>query len=332
VTLRIPRFDRDRSPCGLRIKKLAAILFIVFNLGTLADAAQDQSLQQKLAALEALEGKFSFVVFGDNRSNKPVYKKFAIMAMALQPDFIVNTGDMNETPGDREQWVSFWSMSKLIDVPYFLTVGNHDISPLVPSSEQVYKEQVDLPGNELFYSFEAGNSLFVVLDSYLDGQERKVTGNQLKWLEDVLAKADKKKHLFVFLHHPLYTEHRKGRHWGDCLDKFPEDRDRLQALFVKAGVDVVFAGHEHFYQRKTVGGIEHVITGGAGAPLYVTDGEGGFHHFVQVTVDGDLVSAEVIDRDGKVRDRFPAAPPVIEGIVSAPVSTSELVDIKQQGR
>jgi hypothetical protein len=51
-----------------------------------------------------------------------------------------------------------------------------------------------------------------------------------------------------------------------------------------------------------------------------------------VTVDGDLVSAEVIDRDGKVRDRFPAAPPVIEEIVSAPVSTGELVDIKQQGR
>jgi 3',5'-cyclic AMP phosphodiesterase CpdA len=292
-------------------------------------AAQDQQIEKKLAALETLEGKFSFVVFGDNRSDKPIYKKIVIMTMALRPDFIVTTGDAIETPGDRDQWQSFWSVSKLIDVPYFLAVGNHDISPLVPASEQAYREQVDLPGNELFYSFTAGNSLFVVLDSYLEGQERKVTGKQLKWLEDVLGSSNKK-HIFVFLHHPLYTDYRKGRHWGDCLDKFPEDRDRLQALFVKAGVEMVFAGHEHFYQRKEVNGIEHIITGGAGAPLYVKNEEGGFNHFIHVTVDGGKVRAEVIDRDGKVRDRFPAAAFIEETTVSAPVSTVTFTTNEQQ--
>ncbi len=314
----------------MRIRQLIAVFITFFALSTVAVAAQDQRIGEKHTALETLEDKFSFVVFGDNRSNTAVYKKLVIMAMALQPDFIVNTGDLLETPGDQKQWRSFWSVSKLINVPYFLTVGNHDISPFVPSSGSTYREQVELPGNELYYSFTAGNSLFVVLDSYLDGQEKKITGKQLAWLEGVLAKSDKK-HIFVFLHHPLYTEFRKGRHWGDCLDKYPEDRDRLQALFVKAGVDVVFAGHEHFYQRKTVGGIEHVITGGAGAPLYAKDEEGGFNHFVRVTVDGGQVSADVIDRDGKVRDRFKVHP-VIEETVSAPAGTAELIDTKQQGR
>jgi 3',5'-cyclic AMP phosphodiesterase CpdA len=318
------------SKCGMRNKIVViTIVLVLLSIGR-AFAAQDQQIEKKLAALEALDGKFSFVVLGDNRSDKSVYKKLAIMAMALKPDFIVNTGDLIETPGDQQQWLSFWSMSKLIDVPYFLTVGNHDISPLVPASERIYKEQVDLPGNELFYSFPVGNSLFVVLDSYMEGQEKKITGNQQKWLEGVLAKPDKK-HLFVFLHHPLYTDYRKGRHWGDCLDKYPDDRDRLQAIFVKSQVDVVFSGHEHFYQRKTVNGIEHVITGGAGAPLYVKDEEGGFNHFLYVTVDGSQVSAEVIDRDGKVRDRFPIQP-IMEETVSAPVGTVELIDTKQQGR
>ena len=36
----------------------------------------------------------------------------------------------------------------------------------------------------------------------------------------------------------------------------------------------------------------------------VKDEDGGFYHFVQVTVDGDKVSAEVVDVNGKVRDRF----------------------------
>ncbi len=312
----------------MRIALIAGVFILISGF---AFAAQDQRFGKKHVALETFEGKFSFVVFGDNRSDTAVYKKLIIMAMALQPDFIVNTGDLLETPGDQKQWRSFWSVSKLIDVPYFLTVGNHDISPFVPSSESIYREQVELPGNELYYSFIAGNSLFVVLDSYLDGQEKKITGKQLAWLEGVLAKSDKK-HIFVFLHHPLYTEFRKGRHWGDCLDKYPEDRDRLQALFVKAGVEMVFAGHEHFYQRKEVNGVEHIITGGAGAPLYAKDEEGGFNHFIQVTVDGGRVRAEVIDRDGKVRDRFPVAAFIDETVVSAPVSTVTVTTNEQQVR
>jgi 3',5'-cyclic AMP phosphodiesterase CpdA len=142
-----------------------------------------------------------------------------------------------------------------------------------------------------------------VLDSYIDDQEKRIMGAQLKWLEEVLSKSDKR-HKFVFLHHPLYTEHRKGHHSGDCLDQYPAQRDQLEALFVKNKVDAVFAGHEHFYQRKTVDGISHIITGGGGAPMYVKDEEGGFYHYVLITVDGDKVSGEVVDINGKIRDKF----------------------------
>ncbi len=69
-------------------------------------------------------------------------------------------------------------------------------------------------------------------------------------------------------------------------------------------MDAVFAGHEHYYQKTTVDGILHIITGGGGAPMYDREEDGGFNHFVRVTVDGDRVSGEVIDINGKVRDRF----------------------------
>ena len=48
----------------------------------------------------------------------------------------------------------------------------------------------------------------------------------------------------------------------------------------------------------------HVITGGGGAMLYAGEEEGGFYHFILVTVDGDKVKGEVIDIKGKVRDAF----------------------------
>ncbi len=287
----------------MRNKKVVILTLVMLFLTATALAVQNQQIEQKLHALRNIRGAFSFIVIGDNRSGDETYKKLVSLIMERNPDFVVNTGDIIATPGDNRQWAKFWEMSKPITVPYFLTVGNHDANPKVPRSERIYQEQVDLPGNEFYYAFTAGNSLFIVLDSFLDGQERNITGEQFKWIEGVLAKS-KEKHKFVFLHHPMYTDLGKGHHAHDSLDKYPESRDRLEALLVSGKVDAVFAGHEHYYERRTVDGILHIITGGGGAPLYDREEDGGFHHFVRVTVDGDTMHGEVVDIQGKVRDRF----------------------------
>ena len=287
----------------VRRKKLAAVILLFLTLTATVFAAQDQQIQQKLAALEKIQGKFSFVVLGDNRSGDDIYRKLVAMIMERKPDFVVNTGDMITTPGNKRDWAKFWELSKPITVPYFLTVGNHDAYFKMPHSEKTYKEQVDLPGNELYYSFTAGNSLFIVLDSFIDDQEKRIMGEQLQWLATVLANSTRK-HKFVFLHHPLYTDLGKGHHAHDSLDKYPESRDMLDALFAEFKVDAVFSGHEHYYERRTVDGIFYIITGGGGAPIYDKEEYGGFNHFVLVTVDGDKMSAEVVDINGKVRDKF----------------------------
>jgi Icc protein len=291
------------SECGVRSKAVLTVLLLLLVAVSPLFAAQDQQINKKLAALEKLPGKFSFIVIGDNRSGDDIYKKIISLAMERKPDFIVNVGDMITKPGNREQWANFWTLSKSITIPYFLTVGNHDVNPKARSSESIYREQVDLPGNELYYSFVAGNSLFVVLDTSLGTYDRRIQGEQLTWLEDLLLNSHQA-HKFVFLHHPLYTEPGKWYHSGDCLDIHPRERDNLEALFVKAKIDAVFAGHEHVYQRKQVDGILHITSGGGGAPIYAKDIDGGFSHFVQVIVDGDSVRAEVVDVQGKVRDRF----------------------------
>ena len=288
---------------GVRSKRLLYVLLLILVAVSPLSAAQDQQIQQRLAALEKIQGKFSFIVIGDNRSGDDIYRKIVSLAMERKPDFIINTGDMIAKPGNKKDWANFWALSKPITVPYFLTVGNHDANPGVPFSEKTYKAQVDLPGNKLYYSFVAGNSLFIVLDSYMDDQEKKIVGEQFKWLETILAQSTQK-HKFVFLHHPLYTDLGKGHHAHDSLDRYPESRDRLEALLAKFKVDAVFTGHEHYYQRRMVDGIVHVITGGGGAPVYDREEDGGFYHFVNVTVDGVKVGAEVIDINGKVRDRF----------------------------
>ncbi len=115
----IADFPTGSGKVSLRTKTAALlIVFVLVSAGT-AFAIQNQHIEKKLASLGPLEGKFSFVVFGDNRSDKVVYKKMVIMATALKPDFVVTTGDAIETPGDPQEWMAFWSLSKLIEVPFF---------------------------------------------------------------------------------------------------------------------------------------------------------------------------------------------------------------------
>ena len=278
-------------------KSLLVIALVLFAYSS-AYAAQAQAIGQKLASLEKINGKFTFAVIGDNRSGDDVYKKVLGMVMERRPDFVINVGDQIIHPGNLSEWDNFWKLSGPVNVPYFLTVGNHDANN--KKSEDLYKEQVDLPGNELYYSFTTGNSLFIVLDTYFTDQNKKITAEQYAWLEKLLETTDRR-HKFVFLHHPLYPD---GLGFSGCLDAYPKERDRLQKLFVKHRVTTVFAGHLHLYLRKTFNGMSQIITGGAGAPLIAYEELGGFYHFVLMTVDGGKVSGEVIDIDNNVKDKF----------------------------
>ncbi len=248
-----------------------------------------------LAKSVSKSAPFKFAVIGDNRSGDRVYKKIVEGVMKRNPDLVFNTGDLIPHPGNKEQWQNFWNLSKPITVPYYLTPGNHDIDD--KKSAQVWRDQVDFPGDETYYSIVHNNNLFVVLNSCEPDHDQKIEGKQLAWLKRVLAKKgyDNK---FVFLHHPLFLW-QGASYWKKSMDKYPELRDALHRLFVQNGVDIVFAGHEHTYKWLDKDGVRYVVTGGAGAPLYSA-----FNHFMLIDVDGKHISAKVIDRDGAMRDEF----------------------------
>src|SRR5688572_32443008 len=88
---------------------------------------------------------------------------------------------------------------------------------------------------ERFYTFKRDNVRFFALDSnYMDPE-------QLKWLETELKNSGSDWKI-AFFHHPLYSS---ARFHGSSTDL----RLLLEPLFVKYGVDVVFQGHDHVYER-----------------------------------------------------------------------------------
>jgi acid phosphatase type 7 len=96
------------------------------------------------------------------------------------------------------------------------------------------------------------------------------------------------------MHHSLYSA---GPHGNNV--KMLEAG--IPALLRQHHIDVVFAGHDHLYERGFGAGLRYVITGGGGAPLYEIRNktpetrfvEAARHH-LEVAVSSDAV--EIIAR------------------------------------
>jgi 3',5'-cyclic AMP phosphodiesterase CpdA len=175
-------------------------------------------------------------------------------------------------------------------VPFYAALGNHD------DPTQRYYKPFNMNG-ERYYAFTKGDARFFVLDSnYMDQK-------QLQWLDEELARSNDRWKIAYF-HHPLYSS--GGAH-GSEVDL----RTQLEPLLVRYGVDVVFAGHEHFYERiKPQNGIYYFTAGGS-AKLRKGDirktaltalGFDADYSFMLAELGKDAMRFQVLSRVGKTVD------------------------------
>jgi hypothetical protein len=176
-------------------------------------------------------------------------------------------------------------------VMFHAALGNHD------SPNQRFYEPFGMNGNR-YYTFRRGAIEFFVLDS------TEMSREQLSWLAEALKKSDAPWKI-AYMHHPIYSS-------GDRHGSDERLRMQIEPLFLEHGVDVVFAGHEHFYERmKPQQGISYFIQGGAAklrrenireqSPLTVA----GFdtdRSFTLVEIAGDEMFFETISRLGEIVD------------------------------
>jgi predicted MPP superfamily phosphohydrolase len=129
-------------------------------------------------------------------------------------------------------------------VRFYASLGNHD-----NQTNRSYKP-FNMNGNR-YYTYARNNVRFFVLDTdYLDPP-------QVAWIEGAL-KAATEPWKICYFHHPLYSD--GGRH-GSSVDL----RVILEPLFTRYGVNVVFSGHDHIYERITPQhGITYFVSGAGG--------------------------------------------------------------------
>jgi hypothetical protein len=109
-------------------------------------------------------------------------------------------------------------------------------------------------GTEQYYSFDYGNVHFVSLDSQLSARDKTQRDAMRTWLISDLS-SNKLDWTVVIFHHPPYT---KGSHDSDekpssflGIDTPIIDmRKEFTPVFEDYGVDLVYGGHSHSYERS----------------------------------------------------------------------------------
>ena len=256
------------------------------------------SLAAQTITLPLRKNSVRFAAIGDvGTGDKSEYDLASIVIKSQAKSrfsFVILLGDNiygSERPQDFDN--KFTTPYKpLLDakIEFHAALGNHD------DPNQRFFKPFGM-GGERYYSFQKGNVKFYVIDSnYLDP-------DQVKWLDKELAtKGNIWK--IAYFHHPLYTTASRG--------PAIELRKVLEPMFVKYGVNVVFTGHEHMYERiKPQRGVYYFVSGG-GAKLNSGDASpGGINDklfdtdrsFMLVEVSGDLLYYQTIGRTGATIDK-----------------------------
>jgi len=256
-------------------------------------------------AAPATQPTFSFAVFGDTRTNHVAHQRVVSRIVDMAPDFALHTGDLVASGGDAAQWDRFFAIEEelLQQVPLFPVLGNHE------GNHPHYFEAFHLPHNERWYAFDYGPVHFVGLqvDGFADWSP---DSSQYEWLEHDLATSDARWKV-VFFHLPPYSS---GPHGDDGY--VPALQETLPPLFARHGVNIVFNGHDHDYERSVVNGVTYVVAGAGGAPLYSRQNDNphsvyfsSTYHAVSVTVEGEVLSAVSIRPDARTFDPFTLTQP-----------------------
>ncbi|MGD8353145.1 MAG: metallophosphoesterase [Pseudomonadota bacterium] len=246
------------------------------------------------------------VVYGDSRTGHREHRWLVEGMATLGPEAVFHTGDLVTDGRLADNWITFNDIASQLPsgTPIYPALGNHE------HESELYFDNFELPGNERWYAVDDLPGVkFIVLDSGSDlssATNADPASEQYAWLESELkSSVSDTVYTLVAFHYPLYST---GYHGSDEKDL----ADDLVPLFEQYGVDAVFNGHDHDYERSTVDGIRYIVTGGGGAPLRNQAGTSEYsdvfakaYHFCVLYFDQEgKLMAEAWSAEVKLIDRF----------------------------
>lgn len=274
------------------------------------------------------ETPFRFVAFGDSGNGSNTQREFARLIADARPDLVIHVGDLVYPAGAGETYPTHFyepNAAFIRHAPFMPSLGNHDAHT---DQGRPLLAHFNCPENgppgiepERCYWFDYGDARFVALDSNLTEEHGMMTREALRavvapWVRQVFEEC-KKQWKFAFFHHPWYTNSEHPPEGGSHM------KEAFMAVFEDAGVDMVFCGHNHLYERTAPMRRDRIVEDGKGI-VYIVTGAGGvsrypekepaspyiryYNHevfsFTQVDLSHERLQLKQIDEHGKVIDTY----------------------------
>ncbi len=234
-----------------------------------------------------------FVVLGDRTSNtvEGVFADIIDEISLLHPDFVINVGNLIEASNDdstliQRQWAEVLNTINILPCDFYFVPGSNDINSDLTRS--IFE---GVTGFKRYYSFDRGNSHFVVLDNSITTWTplNDADPEQFAWLLEDLDKHKDAGHTFIFLNVPFYLNTMGANTPAPFMDACTRFRVRA-----------VFSGSLHSYLYLNEDGTDYIVMGSSGAETEDLDpAKGNFYHCLYATVRDEIFDAAVI-RKGNI--------------------------------
>lgn len=171
-----------------------------------------------------------------------------------------------------------------------------------PRRQQCFHEQ--------WFAFSFGSARFIAINSCKNnsGEDFLPGSNQYKWLLNEFRSPGflDSSWQIVYLHHPVYSS---GAHAKE--QTVLDIQHWLVPLFETYGIDIVFSGHDHFYERSAKASVQYIVTGGGGVALrdqvfinpYQVLFKKAYHHCL-LEITPDQIAYTAVKPDGEIFDSF----------------------------
>ncbi|MEN8193314.1 MAG: T9SS type A sorting domain-containing protein, partial [Bacteroidota bacterium] len=255
-----------------------------------------------------------FMAYGDTRTYPADHDQVASAILSTYAEdesfqsFLLVVGDLVDNGNYESHWddqffnSSYTNIQKMLSsLPYQSCMGNHE------GNGVLFKKYFPYPFvNNRYWSFDYGPAHFVVVDQYTSYSPGST---QLEWIENDLASTTKY-WKFIYLHEPGWSAD------GGHSNEIPV-QDYIQPLCEEYNVSILFGGHNHYYARAVVNNVQHITTGGGGAPLRSPDPSypnivkaAQAYHFCKIDIHNEILKFEAVTPTGTIIDSFTISTPV----------------------
>ncbi|MCD6152947.1 MAG: glycosyltransferase [Syntrophobacterales bacterium] len=226
--------------------------------------------------------RFNFAVIGNINNSIGVFdKKIINMLNQDNVDFLISSGNAVSDGAEDKYRILYRSLKKL-SIPYVMAFGDNEKEGF--GARLFYRHF-----GPFFFSFQAGDCLFIFLDSSGETSLRW----QQKWLVKQLRQAQNFQHRFIIINRPPFKV--TSAHFFE-QDKYLENTTfckLIQNTAVLYSVDAVFSSNFQTFSKKEIRSVPYYVSGGGGG-LIIND-NASTYHYLKVVVTPDSVSCHKIE-------------------------------------